>query len=133
MRPICRNLSHRTGFAEGDAWVVTTADHWADHIIHGPYDRGRWGTGNKQAVFRMLVDVTNANNDKVLTIDVYDGQDVLARRDVYRHEFSGPGQYTNFSMDFNIAPDKINRPMEVRAWWFDNFYVKVENVTVRNR
>ncbi|MBX3720431.1 MAG: cellulase family glycosylhydrolase [Turneriella sp.] len=128
-----KNLSHRTGFAEGDAWVVTTADHWADHILYGPYDRGRWGTGNKQAVFRMLVDVTNANNDKVLTIDVYDGQDVLARRDVYRHEFSGPSQYTNFSMDFNIAPDKINRAMEVRAWWFDNSYVKIADVTVKNR
>ncbi|TGK55961.1 glycosyl hydrolase family 5 [Leptospira wolffii] len=128
-----KNLSHRIGFAEGDAWVATTADFSADHILYGPYDRGRWGTGNKQAIFRILVDVTNANNDKVLTLDVFDGQDVLARRDVYRNEFIGPGQYTNFILDFNIAPDKADRPMEIRAWWHDTSYVKVDNVTVQNR
>ncbi|VUD69089.1 hypothetical protein TDB9533_04455 [Thalassocella blandensis] len=123
-------LRHSIGHAEGDGWVATTGGDSRGHLIYGPYDNS-WGEGGAQAVFRMKVDNNTANNEQVVTVDVYDSStgQTVASRAITRREFNRAHEYQDFSVWFDLR-GRNGHTMETRVYWNDVSYVKVDKVTV---
>lgn len=121
------NLAHRIGVADGDGWSASTPQFDADWMVYGPYTTAI--SGVCQASFKMMIDVRNAANDAVATIDVYDATAgvQLAARDIYRNEFSADYTYQYFRLQFNAT---VGHQLEFRTYWYDKAYIKEDHVLV---
>ena len=125
------SLGHNTGRLETDGWLCQTGiDAPNAHMIFGPYDTGI-PAGANVAEYRMKVDNNTANNDPIVSIDVYNatsGQ-VLASQTITRQQFPVAGDYTNFTLPFNMPAN--NQALELRIFWHGASYTKVDWVGVQ--
>ena len=72
------------------------------------------------------------NNDlEVVAINVHDAttQTNLAEMHITRTQFNAPYAYQDFTVNFDLQ-GRIGHAMELRAFWTDFSYVKVDKVTV---
>jgi hypothetical protein len=123
-------LGHQRGRIDGDGWSCNTAGDSAGHMSYGPYAVD-WGAGSAQAAFWLMVDNNNADNGKVVTLDVYDADtdQVLATRELYRKEWRAPGVYQRFGLDFGLD-GRAGHRIETRVYWHDISYVKLDKIIV---
>jgi hypothetical protein len=125
------SLGHNTGRLETDGWLCQTGiDAPNAHMIFGPYDTSI-PSGANVAEFRMKVDNNTANNDAIVSIDVYNataGQ-VLASQTVTRQQFPVAGDYTSFTLPFTMPAN--NQALELRVYWHGASYTKVDWVGVQ--
>jgi hypothetical protein len=124
------SLSHKVGHAEADGWAATTSGDVANHIAYGPYATD-WGGGSAQAVFVLMVDDNSGDDTVVVTLDVHDAdtQQVLGTRAVRRRELWQPYRYQRFGLNVDLA-GHAGHHMEVRVWWHDISYVRLDKVVV---
>ena len=124
------DLQHATGKADDDGWSANTAEHTADHMIYGPYATD-WYGNQGTATFRMMVDNIDADDLEVVAINVHDAttQTNLAEMHITRTQFNAPYAYQDFTVNFDLQ-GRIGHAMELRAFWTDFSYVKVDKVTV---
>jgi hypothetical protein len=99
-------------------------------MIYGPYARD-WGGGLNTAQFRLLIDVVDARDDTVVTLDIHDAdaQEILVSRPIPRSAFSADFRYQDFTLDFNLA-GRLGHAIETRVRWHDVSYVRVDKITV---
>lgn len=124
------NLRHKTGRPESDGWLCQVGiDAPGDHMIFGPYDRSV-PAGPNTAEFRLKTDNNTANDDHVVTIEVFDANigQTIASKVVTRRQFPVAAEYTTFSLPFNLAAD--DHAIELRVWWAGSSYTKVDWVGV---
>ncbi len=128
-----RDLQHGIGHAEEDGWSASTADDEAGHLAFGPYARD-WGAGPRSAAFRLLVDVADARDERVVTLDVYDADtdEILATRDIPRSAFGAAYEWRDFTLDFDLA-GRDGHAMETRVYWHDISYVRLDRIVVSDR
>jgi len=125
-----RGLSHKMGRAEADGWSCQVGTDAAnDHMVYGPYDT-TVPAGHNNAEFRVMVDDNTENDDPVVRLEVNDNSagQLLASLTVTRKQFAAPGQYTTFSVPFDLGGD--NHALELRVFWFGAAYTKVDWVGV---
>ena len=98
-------------------------------MSYGPYTTAV-AAGNRTATFRLQLDNVVADNNRLLTIDVYDASTgkVLAKRELLRRDFSRAFDYKDFSLSFNAS---AGQRLEFRTFWHGGSYVKQDNVTVK--
>ena len=123
-------LSHGIGRADGDGWSANTAQDSPGHLVYGPYATDI-PTGSRSVIFRMLVDNNTANNDNVVTVDVYnaDSGTTLASQVVSRQQWSAANAYQNFSLAFYYPTE--GQRLEFRVYWHDKSYLKIDSVQVQ--
>ncbi|WP_221409790.1 carbohydrate-binding protein [Pseudochryseolinea flava] len=124
-------LSHGTGRLETDGWLCQTGiDAANQHMVYGPYVN-TIPAGPNVAEFRMKVDNNTANNDPIVDIDVRNattGQ-ILASQIITRQQFPIAGDYTNFTLPFNMPAE--NQSLELRIYWRGTSYTKVDWIAVQ--
>lgn len=125
------SLNHITGRLETDGWLCQTGiDAPNAHMIYGPYVTNI-PAGPNVAEFRMKVDNNTANNDPIVSIDVFNatsGQ-TLASQTVTRLQFPIAGDYTSFTLPFTLPAN--NQSLELRIFWHGASYTKVDWVEVQ--
>ena len=123
-------LGHQLGRAQGDGWSANTGDDSKGHMVHGPYATN-WGGGAAQAVFVLLVDDNEYDNQPVVTLEAYDSTtgEILSSRPVLRREFRARDTYQRFAINFDLE-GREGHSMETRVWWHDISYVRVDKVIV---
>ena len=124
------DFQHGTGEGAADGWGAATGFHDANHMLFGPYTSdwcGFHGTAN----FFMQVDNTDADDLKVVTVDIFDATAgaVLASREITRTEFNTPFVFQDFALDFD-ATGIANHALEARVYWHDVSFVKVSTVSI---
>lgn len=121
-------LGHEQGKKDGDGWSCNTGDHSENYMIYGPYLKEA-KAGSYLAQFRLQVDNNTAGGDKVARIEVYDAnsQKKLKEANVYRNQFNAAWAYQDFALSFTTDG---NDSLELRIWWYDTAYIKVDRVTV---
>ena len=99
-------------------------------MVHGPYATN-WGGGAAQAVFVLLVDDNEYDNQPVVTLEAYDSTtgEILSSRPVLRREFRARDTYQRFAINFDLE-GREGHSMETRVWWHDISYVRVDKVIV---
>jgi hypothetical protein len=123
-------LSHQIGRRDGDGWSVRIGDTANRHMCFGPYTTSV-AAGSRSATFRLMLDNTTANNNQILSLDVFDSASgrVLARRDIRRRDFiSGPMRYQDFVLPFTAAS---GQRLEFRTFWHGGSYVRQDFVSVK--
>ncbi len=122
-------LSHQIGRRDGDGWSVNVRDTPNRYLSYGPYTRDV-AAGNRTATFRLQLDNVTADNNRILTIDVYDADTgkILAKRELKRRDFSRAFEYKDFSLNFNAV---AGHRLEFRTFWHGGSYAKQDWVTVR--
>ncbi len=122
-------LSKQIGRRDGSTRSANVAQDAAGYLTFGPYIT-RLPADTYQATWRMAIDNVTANNEAVVTIDVYtiDTNTVLVSRTITRQEFAQANVFQDFTLNFtHSAPG--NR-LEWRTNWFDNSYLKVDYIEV---
>lgn len=119
---------HQTGRRDADGWSVRVGDPTAKAMNFGPYTTAV-NPGQRTATFRLLIDNRSANNDRILTIDVYDANSnrVIASRNVTRGQFSAPMAYQNFTVTFTA---QSGQRLEFRTFWHGGAYVRQDYARV---
>lgn len=123
------DLSHQMGYPDKGGWAAATATESPGHLCYGPYTKAV-AAGPHTATFVLMVDVADATNDKVATIDVHDaaGGGILAIEDIHRHDFGAPWAWHPFALPFTAPPGAT---LETRVYWHDTSYVSVDKVIVQ--
>jgi hypothetical protein len=123
-------LGHQVGRTEAEGWSANTGGDVAGHMVHGPY-ANNWGAGAGQAVFVMMVDDNDYDNEPVVTLEAYDATAgaVIASQPVRRREFKKRGTYQRVALNFDLE-GRDGHSMEVRVWWHDISYVRIDKVVV---
>lgn len=125
------SLPHAIGYADGDGWAanVTMPN---GHLTYGPYVTDIPPDG-RVASWRMAIDVRNASNDVVATVDVYDataGQE-LASRVIRRLEWAADQTYQPFELSFTLDASRAGHAIEMRTFYHSRSYLKVDKISVR--
>ena len=123
-------LSHGIGRVDGDGWSANTAQDSPGHLVYGPY-AADIPTGSRSVIFRMLVDNNTANNDSVVTVDVYnaDSGTSLGSQAVSRQQWSAANAYQNFSLAFSYPTE--GQRLEFRVYWHNKSYLKIDSIQVQ--
>lgn len=123
-------MSHQIGRLETDSWSVRVGDTVNRYMCYGPYTTSI-SPGTRSATFRLMLDNTTADNNKILTLDVFDVASgrVLASRGVTRREFSaGPFRFQDFVLNFTAA---TGQRLEFRTFWHGGSYARQDFVKVK--
>jgi hypothetical protein len=120
---------HQVGRMESNAWSVRADDKPNQYLQYGPY----WTdlpAGKRQAAFRLMIDNNTADNNRVLTLDVYDASSgrILSVHDVTRQMFAVPMEYQDFTLEFTA--DR-GQQLEFRTYWHGGAYIRQESTTIR--
>jgi hypothetical protein len=121
---------HQIGRRDGDGWSVRVGDTPGRFMNYGPYTTDVQ-PGNRTATFRLLLDNTTANNNRILALDVFDSASgrLLAARAVTRRQFAnGPFRYHDFTLNFTAS---AGQRLEFRTYWHGGSYVRQDYVQVR--
>lgn len=129
-----RDLAHGFGRADGDGWSAATGPDARGVMLYGPYTR-EIPAGAATATFRLMVDNRSADNGVVVRLEVNDfdgaspdcGDCVIASREVRRMEWSAPMTHQDFSVPFSAS---AGHRLELRVYWTDISYVRVDRVVV---
>jgi hypothetical protein len=118
---------HGIGHAEGSAWCVNAGDG-ANFLRFGPYTPAAQ-PGANIATFRLMIDNTTADDNKVLNLDINDADtnQVIAQMPITRGQFHQPSVYQDFKLPFDTQP--VHR-LEFRVFFCGGAGVKLQNVTV---
>ncbi|MCI0528131.1 MAG: glycoside hydrolase family 99-like domain-containing protein, partial [Nitrospira sp.] len=123
------SFQHQIGKAEPDGWSARVGqDDPKKYLCYGPYTMDI-PEGSHQALFRLMIDNNQADNNRVITLDVWDATNNkrLGKKDIRRKEFKTPLQYQDFEIKFqNIA----GHPLEFRTFWHGGAWIKESKVTV---
>lgn len=122
-------LAKQVGRREGSTRSANVAQDAAGYLTYGPYVT-RLAAGSYQATWRMAIDDVTADNDPVVTIDVYtiDTNSVLATRTITRQEFDQPNIFQDFTISFDYGSPG-NR-LEWRTLFLDRCYLKLDYVEI---
>lgn len=120
---------HQIGRRDGDGWSVRVGDTPGRFMNYGPYTTAVV-PGSRTATFRLMVDNYTADNNRILTIDVFDARTgrVVTSRNITRREFTGAMRYQDFNLGFTAA---AGQQLEFRTFWHGGSYVRQDSVTVR--
>jgi hypothetical protein len=123
-----RDLTHKTGRAEGDGWSAMPRRDRANFLTQGP-PISRLPAGTHTATFRMAVDATTGDNVKVATMSVFNAatKQILAERTIYRRDFALANTQQGFSVEFST---NAGQPLEFRVYWHGKSYVRQDAVQV---
>jgi hypothetical protein len=119
---------HEVGFADGNAWsAVTGARRRPGFLYYRKYlPIGKGDTG--QAAFTMSIDVVDALDLPVVTIDlVHDARDVIMSRDLLRSAFRANGQPQRFVLDFQSPRDGVIEP---RVRWHNRAATRLDGIVL---
>ena len=125
--PAAESPHHNVGRADGDGWAVGVNDGPADYMTFGPY--AVLPEGPMTVTFELMVDVVDALNHHVVTLDVFDvtTQEILAIRPINRHQFTTPFQYQFFNLEYQ---QQTGHEVEFRVFWHANSYIRLKNRSV---
>ncbi|MEK3865882.1 GxGYxYP domain-containing protein [Paenibacillus sp. FSL H7-0716] len=125
-------IQHETGLAatkdHQDYWAARTSMDTPNKLIaYGPYATDI-PTGINTAFYNLLVDNNTANNDNVVTIDVYDytANQILATRTLTRQEWTSAGSFQRFELTYTNAT--AGHALEFRVRWLGTSYVGLSSV-----
>lgn len=121
---------HERGSNPNEAgWSVRVGDTANRYMAYGPYTQAV-ASGSRAATFRLQLDNVTADNNRILTIDVYDATTgkVLAKREIKRKDFSKALTYQDFNLNFNAVS---GNKLEFRTFWHGGSYAKLNKVTVK--
>ncbi len=123
-------LSKSIGRSDGDGRSANVSQDALGYLTYGPYITSL-PAGAYQITWRMMIDNNSADNNTVVTIDVYNAttSTVLATQPITRQQFAAPNVYQNFIMSFNYAT--AGQQLEFRTYWHDLAYIKVDYIDVR--
>ena len=126
-------LSHDIGRADADGWSASTALDDRGYLAFGPYATD-WGNGTRSATFRLMIDLADSRDETVVKLEIYDADDdeIITSRDVLRSDFNAAFEYHDFAIEFDTRNRSTHR-FETRVYWRDISYVRLDNVTVRER
>lgn len=122
------NFYHGIGRADDGGWSANTAQDAPGFLQYGPYVSDI-PAGNRIAIFTMMIDNNTANNDGVVSIDVFNATTgtVLASKVITRYMFLKANCYDVFRLNYTqIAGHTI----EFRVYWNDKSYTKISKVVV---
>lgn len=124
------NLPHIVGYADRNGWAanVNTA---SGHMTYGPYVTDI-PAGARIATWRMAIDVRNASNDQIVTLDVYDstaGQQ-LGSRTISRLEWTADQSFQVFEIPFNMESSRVGHSLEFRTYYHGYSYILIDKVGV---
>lgn len=106
----------------------------AGWVSYGPNESigNQIGTGPHVAYFSFLVDNNSADDDPIVTVEVYDADTgkTLASNLITRKMFTTANEYVRFPLYFNIEPEKINNRLEFRTYWHGYSYLRQDLVSV---
>jgi hypothetical protein len=86
--------------------------------------------GKHTATFTLMVDNNSANNNRILTIDVYDSVTgkSIKKMDLTRKMFKAAKSYQDFTLEFDAKP---GQKLEFRTFSWGGSWVKLDKTTVR--
>lgn len=121
-------IGHQVGRLADTDWVANVYQDGQGYMVYGPYDRS-FGQGFHRATFKLMIDNNTAVNDPEVTLDVVTegGGRVLARRVVYRHEFTAANQWQTFTLDFN---DPCFGAIEARVYYHDRAKISFSHLSI---
>ena len=110
-------VQHHIGAPEGDAWCANTGADRAGQFLFGPY-ADYWEEGEYVASFRLKIDNVDADDERVLRLDVYDvtADEILIFKDVARSEFTTPSVYQDIDLPFDTR-GRGGHQFELRMHW----------------
>ena len=117
---------HATGRAESNGWSATPSLDQPNFLVYGPYAT-YFPTGQYSAKFELMIDQNLGSNDPVAAIEVVNGSQFLARRQLYRNDFWARNAYLDFTLFFT-AP--TGATLEFRTYWNGAAYIKQDFVAV---
>lgn len=124
------NLPHIVGYADRNGWAanVNTA---SGHMTYGPYVTDV-PVGSRVATWRMAIDVRNASNDQIVTLDVYDSTagEQLASKSIYRLDFIADQSFKVFELPFTLSPSRAGHALEFRTYYHGYSYILVDKIGV---
>ncbi|WP_053372293.1 GxGYxYP domain-containing protein [Paenibacillus sp. FJAT-27812] len=122
------DFGHQTGKADGDGWSANAAEHAAGHMLFGP-GASDIPAGHHQVKVKAMIDNRDADNSRVLNLDIYDATDnrVVAEKAVLRSQFRKAGDYQNLVMESDFVQ---GHSYEFRVWYDGNASVKIDSVSV---
>jgi hypothetical protein len=121
---------HEIGRKDSDGWSVRVGDTSGRYMNYGPYTTNVL-PGNRTATFRLMLDNTTADNNRILTIDAFDAATgrTIASRNITRREFTqGSFKYQDFNLNFNATE---GQRLEFRTFWHGGSYVRQDFVAVQ--
>ncbi len=131
-----RNVGHVENYTDVTPAITTVrADVATDdqgYLVYGPYVNTQLPTKAYRAIFNIRAE--GATTLPVARLEVSNTvHGVMADWDIYMSNFTTPGDYGNFYLDF-MRPDDIGT-MEYRVWYYDvaNLdvnWIKVQEITV---
>lgn len=123
------NMYHQIGRADADGWSVNVTDTPNRYLSYGPYTTAI-ASGARTATFRLMLDNVTADNNQILTLDVYDASTgrILATRTLTRQQFTAAWQYQDFDLNFSANAGQL---LEFRTFWRGSSYARQDNVKVR--
>lgn len=112
---------HGSGSANGIGWEIAANGGQFSNLTYGPYIAGL-PAGHLNATFTLKVDNNNADNNPIVSIDVFRGSDnvFLAQRTITRREFNEAGVLQRFALPFNYDGQG---QLEFRVSVYGNSYV----------
>ncbi|MBN1391060.1 MAG: hypothetical protein JXA22_10515, partial [Candidatus Thermoplasmatota archaeon] len=81
------------------------------------------------AQFHLMVNDNTGYNDLVANVSVWFGDEPVAYRQIYRHDFINPNTYQFFNVDFSTI-GRRNQALSFRTFWYANSYIKQDRVEV---
>ena len=121
------SLPHSLGYAEAGGWAANVTNG-TGYMTYGPY--AQLAAGSYTATWRAMVDVVNAGNDDVITIEVYDataGQ-FLAQATLKRSRFAADLVYQVFELPFSISAARAGHAIEMRTFYHSKSYTRIEKI-----
>jgi len=125
---------HDTGsLAEaGTAWSANPVNDNAGYLLYGQQAAdipATDGVGHI-ASFKMKIDNTSINDEKVADLEVYDQAThaLLAKRPIYRKEFAAAGKYQDFYVTFS-ASGKTQK-LDFKVYWDKEATLTVDHIKI---
>lgn len=124
------NLPHIVGYADRNGWAanVNTA---SGHMTYGPYVTDI-AVGARVATWRMAIDVRNASNDQIVTLDVYDSTagEQLASRSISRLDWNADQSFQVFELPFTMASSRSGHALEFRTYYHGYSYILLDKIGI---
>jgi hypothetical protein len=116
------------GFPAMTSVKAETATYDPGFLIYGPYSTTQLASKNYRASFR--IKAVGSTTAPVARLEVYNsGRTMFGDWDIYMSNFTTPGQFEYFNLDFS-RPDDIGT-MEYRVWFYDNADLEVDKIAIQ--
>jgi len=116
-------LSHETGRRQGFSWSASVGHDNAGFLSHGP---GIDKISSGRVTWRLRV-FGRADHEPVLVLDIYSAGKVLASKAVTSRDFSAPGKWQTFSLDFKGG----KQALVFRTYWTGKADLEMDHLTLK--